>query len=532
MIALEASRALARAWARACGGDAEPIETHASIVVLSRDRAFKFRKPVDLGFLDYRTLDARRRDCEEETRLNRRLAPEVYLGTYALLRDDAGSLLLASKPPVGAVILDWIVAMRRLPAEGMLDRLLAEDRVSGTAVETFARELAAFHESVGPADPHFGSVEDLARRIETNLRRLREHAVERTGILSTACADALERILPARLAAVAPTLERRRRAGRVREGHGDLHARNLCLVDGRIVAYDCLQFDRGLRTVDVASEVGFLAMDLAFRGHRELADAFVRAYADASGDAEVATLVPLFALHYAVIRAMVDAIRAGEPAIDDAERARLREEIRRHALLAAGYASGPALVLVAGLPLTGKSTLARAIAGPLRARILRSDEIRKELAGIAPNERGGAALYAAEASDRTYAEVGARAERELAAGRSVVVDAAALERARRDALRARGAQRPAFLVHATALRATIEARAALRRDDPTEVSDAGLAVHDALARTAEPPTEWPLSHRVEAGAERPIDEHLAALAERILVATVSAGAAPAGDAPA
>lgn len=529
MSAVEASRALARELACAQGGDAEPIETHASLVVLARDRAFKFRKPVDLGFLDYRTLDARRADCEAETRLNRRLAPEVYLGTYALVRDDRGTLDLASQPPVGAEILDWIVAMRRLPAEGMLDRLLAADRVPGAAVETFARELAAFHDSVGPADPVYGSVEEHARRVATNLRRLREHAVERTGILSSACADALERILPARLAARAPTLERRRREGRVREGHGDLHARNLCLVDGRIVAYDCLQFDRGLRTVDVASEVGFLAMDLAFRGRPDLADAFVSAYAEASGDAEVPALVPFFALHYAVIRAMVDAIRAGEAAIADAERIRLREEIRRHALLAAGYASGPALVLVAGLPLTGKSTLARAIAAPLRATIVRSDAIRKEIAGLAPTERGGRGLYAAEASDRTYAEVGARAERELAAGRSVVIDAAALERRRRDALRAR---RPAFLVHATAARATIEARAALRRADPSEVSDAGLAVHDALASAAEAPTEWPASHRIDASAERPIDEHLALLAERILVAAVSADAARAGDAPA
>lgn len=515
-----ATRDLALRLARSLGADLPPIETHASIVVLAGDRAWKFRKAVDLGFLDYTTIEARRRDCEEELRLNRRLAPSVYRGVRGVVEAEDGSVRLVDRLSDGEQAADWVVEMRRLPAEGMLDQLLARGAVPAPAVAAFADDLAAFHTSLGPAEASLGSAAAVRTRLEANLERLRRHAVERTPILTAPLVDRLADGLRERFKTVADRLERRAGEGRVREGHGDLHARNLCLVDGRLVAYDCLQFDRALRTVDVASEVGFLAMDLEIRGGLELAETFVDRYVAASGDAEVREVLPFFTLHYAIIRAMVDSIRAAEPAIDEASRAAIIREVREHALLAAEYVRGPVLVLVAGLPLTGKSTLAKALARPLRAAIVRSDEIRKGLAGIAPTSRGDAALYREDFTERTYAAVAESARARLAARRSVIVDAAALRGRQRALLRsvATDEGRPAFLLWASAERSTIAARAEARARDASEASDADLAVHDRLAAIAEPPTEWPTRYRLRAPAERPSDELVAMLAETILTA--------------
>lgn len=470
--------------------------THVSVVLLAGDRAWKLRKPVRLAFLDFSTLEARERDAREEWRLNRRLAPEVYLGVRAVVR-KGDDVAVVDDPSPGDETLDWLVEMRRLPADGMLDRVLSTDAGAARVapfLERFARELAAFHGQEPPVDPAspFGTLATLERRMTRNLEGLvAETTCGPSPALSPAFVAGLVRRVRASFDAIGPTLEARRAAGRVRDGHGDLHARNLCVAGERIVAYDCLEFDANLRIGDVATDVGFLAMDLDVRGHPELAARVVDAYVDASGDQGVRVVERFFRLHYAVIRAFVDGIRLRQPDTVGEERARVTESVRRYAAFAAGYAVEPALVILMGLPATGKSTVARRLAEPLRAGIVRSDLVRKELAGIAPTARGAAEIYDAAFTARVYDEVARRAEATLASGRTAIVDAANLKRAERGRLLrvAAVALVPHVVVEVVADDARIRRHLEARRVDPSNVSDATRAVYDMLRASAEPPTE-------------------------------------------
>jgi aminoglycoside phosphotransferase family enzyme/predicted kinase len=466
------------------------------VVLLAGDRAWKLRKPVRLAFLDFTALEARERDAREEWRLNRRFAPETYLGVRAVVRrgDDVA---VVDDPTPSDEVVDWLVEMRRLPAEGMLDRILAGEAGAarlGPLLERFSRELAAFHAAEPPVDPAspFGTRTTLERRMARNLEGLAAETTSGTPpTLPATFVAALVRRVRERFAAIGPTLDARRAAGRVRDGHGDLHARNLCVAGDRIVAYDCLEFDANLRIGDVATDVGFLAMDLDVRGHPELATRVVDAYVDASGDGGVRVVERFFRLHYAVIRAFVDGIRLRQSDTVGAERERVAAAVRRYAAFAAGYAAEPALVILTGLPAAGKSTVARRLAEPLRAEILRSDVVRKELAGIAPTARGAAEIYDAAFTKRVYDEMARRAAATLEAGRTVVVDAANLRRAERAALLrvAASAGVPHAVVEVVADEARIERHLAARRADPSNVSDATREVYDLLRASAEPPTE-------------------------------------------
>ncbi|MBU3727642.1 MAG: hypothetical protein FGM37_00105 [Phycisphaerales bacterium] len=492
------------------GTPVDVVHTHASTVLLCGDRAWKLKKPVQLGFLDFSTLERRRADCDREIALNRRLAPEIYLGLSAVVRRGA-ALRMVDAPVAVEEAVEWAVRMRRMPADGMLDRLVPRGGVTAQHVREFARRLADFHASAGPAvvAQDHGSVEQLADRLRSNLERLARGALSARGAkgrdggragdadmpLQQEFVDALRQSAERLLVRVAPLLHERRAQGRVRDGHGDLHARNLCMIDGTITAYDCLEFDDSLRCADVAADVGFLAMDLARLGRSDLAQEFVAEYARASGDSGIAEPVQLFSVHYAIVRAMVESIRLDQADMSLTERPAVVRAIREFAMLAAGYAVEPATVIMMGLPATGKSTLGRALAGHLRARIIESDRIRKELHGIAPTARGTPEMYSAAATALTYAELANRAQ--SAAG-SVVIDASHHARAGRASSVAAAAGRsgPWLLLEVDADRATIEARMQQRARDASSVSDATLDVHERLLGRREAPEEVDPQHRL------------------------------------
>ncbi|MDZ4831578.1 MAG: AAA family ATPase [Phycisphaerae bacterium] len=460
------------------------IETHASIVLLTAERAWKLKKRVNLGFLDFTSVEARHRDCENEVRLNRRMVPDMYLGVWPIVTDDAGTRLVRTASS-GATVIDWAVEMRRLPADGMLDRVLASGGPRVELVERFAEDLAAFHAGAATGlgvDEH-GAIHRVERRVRDNLERLALHApldAEFTRRLRCATLAWLSRI--------AETLEARCSHGRVREGHGDLHARNLCVVDDRIVAYDCLEFSAAYRCSDVASDVGFLAMDFDARGRRDLAEHFIARYEAASGDHGVRHVERFFRMHYAIIRAMVDSIRLADPTLPEVERAPIRVMVRDYATLAAGYAVEPALVIMTGLPATGKSTIARSIAKPLRAEIVRTDEIRKRLTGLDPTERGDASLYRDEHTRRTYAAAVVAASERLAQRQSVVIDAANLFRWQRELFTSLGHAQHirVVVVETTADASMIRHRLTGRASDRAEVSDATWQIYELKRAEREP----------------------------------------------
>jgi aminoglycoside phosphotransferase family enzyme/predicted kinase len=494
------------ACAAALGVDpAKPVDvvhTHASTVLLCGDRAWKVKKPVQLGFLDFSTLERRHADCAREIELNRRLAPGIYLGLSAVVRRGP-ALQMVDAPAIGEEVIEWAVRMRRMPADGMLDRLVPAGGVTPEHMRDFARQLADFHASAravactgvgsqtgtGDLAEQSGSADDVARRLRGNLARLSGAPLEPAflGALRVAAERWLERI--------SPTLHERRAQGRVCDGHGDLHTRNLCMIDGQITAYDCLEFDDSLRCADVAADVGFLAMDLARLGRNDLAREFIAEYVRASGDGSIAEPARFFGFHYAIVRAMVEWIRLGQSETPAAERPAIIRAIRDFTMLAAGYAVEPATVLMMGLPATGKSTLGRALARHMRATVIESDRVRKELHGVAPTGRGPPEIYGADATGRTYA---ALADRVTSIRGSAVIDASHHTRAARASSIAAAISRtgPWLLLEVDADRATIEGRMRRRAQDPSSVSDATMDVHKRLLARRESPEDVDAGHRL------------------------------------
>ncbi|HEX5052363.1 MAG TPA: AAA family ATPase [Planctomycetota bacterium] len=470
----------------------EIVQTHLSVVCLAGDLVYKLKKAITLPFVDFATLSARRNTCRDEVRLNRRLCPDTYLGTAALRRRDGGLRFAATGDDDGRDDLDVAVVMRRLPAERMLDELVRRAQVSTAEIEGLARHMARFHARAdrGPEVLAAGDPDQLAAFAAANFTELQAmpgHGLPEDLLarLADATADDFARLLPA--------LRARATAGRVVDGHGDLHARNICMTAPPTV-YDCIEFKAAFRCGDVATENAFLAMDLRHRGAPGLAAAYVRAYAAASGDAEMAALLPVLCCYRAMVRAKVATLAAADAELPAADRDGARHSAHRHLLLAAAYAieaRGPCWVVICGPPASGKSRLCEAIAEAAHWRHFHTDLVRKELAGIPPTGRARAEHYTAEFSRRTYAEMCARAAAATRGGDTVVMldgnyptpghraEAAA-------AAHAAGARLVTAFVDVDA--ATAAARAARRQHDPDNVSDAGPEQLAALRLRFVPPT--------------------------------------------
>ncbi len=481
------------------GADVRVIQTHISMVFLTGERVYKVKKPVAFwGLIDYGTLEQRRFYCEEEIRLGRQFAPEIYLGVLPVLRAEGGRVYVG-EPGVGAEVVDYAVVMWRYP-----DGSTMEDRIrDGTAVRddvvAVARSLATMHaKSAGDA------------AVAREGRREIFEAVVRANLAGTEAAvptvfspevrrAAAARILD-RLAAARATLDRRTSERRLVEGHGDLRAEHIVWIErggtGAWRPIDCIEFSKKLRCIDPLSDVAFLAMDLAFQGRRDLARTLLDEYLVCRPDADAAELLPVFLAYRALVRTAVDARVAVDANVGAAARERAKRSAMRHLVQATAYAySGarPTLILVAGPSGVGKSAVARELAPILDAEIFSSDVVRKELAGLQPTARttgrASDALYAPDMSARTYAELLARAEHVLDTGGVAIVDATFLGRDQRQrayaAARAHGAR--ALLAWGSASLSLVRERIAARASGGADASDATLDVHVAQLATIQPP---------------------------------------------
>jgi hypothetical protein len=459
----------------------EHVQTHISHVFLAGPYVYKLKKRVRFSFLDFGTQELRRHFCEEEVRLNARLAPGIYLGVLPVTRTAAGVLALAGDGEEVASVV-W---MRRLPRDRTLLRLVEGGTASAAAVVRVAERLAAFHAGL-PADAESaagGAPEILEARVLENLR-----AVAPSG--ETGIAPAEHAILVDFVTTFVrrhqTQLRARQDAGRLREGHGDVHAEHVYVLDEGLPAQDglaalppdlyvvdCIEFSPRLRRNDVASEVAFLAMDLDRLDRGDLARAFVRAYIAAADDPAIATLLPFYACYRACVRGKVAALKSAEPEVAAAERAAAVELARTYFALALRYAwqvGEPVVIACCGLSGTGKSTLARALADATGFLHLSSDVLRKE-ADAAPVH------YAPAARDAVYARLATEVGLALAAGRSVIADATYLARTHRDALvrRVRAQRRAVVFVECRA--STDVVRGRLEARDASATSDARWPVH-------------------------------------------------------
>lgn len=503
-------------------------QTHASILFFAGDRVYKVKKPVNLGFLDFSTLRQRRYFCHEEVRLNRRLAPDVYLGVVPVVRLASGAVRfgLAAAAGRSGRIVEYAVEMRRLPEERMLDRMLEAGGVDNAVLDAIADLLVRFHQgaATGPGVDEHGRPEAVARVARRNLEELRRFAGE-GGPLSPS--------VHARLAAAAETflrerhdrLEERVAAGRIRDGHGDLHAGNICLTRNGIVVYDCIEFDAALRCGDTARDLAFLVMDLDYRGFRGFGGYLAHRYAAATADATFGEVLPFYKRHFACVRAMVAAILAADPDLEPAARNEERLRALRYFNLAGAYLLPPSLVLLCGLPGSGKSFVARHLARPLGAAIVHSDVVRKRLAGIGATERVPPdrvdAVYSGPMSRQTYQAMLEEASGLLAGGRAVVADATfPLARARRPFVElAETAGARWTVVYLDPPEDVVAQRLDARRHDPQEVSDADLEVYRSAKSRFEPPHEA-AGRAVESHGAEPPDEIAARVIENLLAQAV------------
>jgi aminoglycoside phosphotransferase family enzyme/predicted kinase len=469
--------------------EVERIETHISSVLLAGEYAYKIKKPLNLGFLDFSTLEDRRHYCEEELRLNARLAPDLYLEVVPIGGTPAA-------PELGARdgVFEYAVKMRRFDQSRLLDRLLAGPGLDPVLMDRIATRMAQFHEvaAVAEADSPFGTPEAVLAPMLQNFEQLRPLLNDPDQLAQL---ERLEAWTRARHEALAPLLARRKAEGCVRECHGDMHLGNMAMVDDELAIFDGIEFNDAFRWIDVMSELAFLTMDLDDRGAQALSNRVLNAYLEASGDYPGLALLRFYQVYRALVRAKVASIRLGQGGLDEDERAGILRAYQSYADLAERYTMPPraGLFITHGVSGSGKTTTGSELVEGLGLIRLRSDVERKRLAGLAPLDRAtappGEGLYGPEADARCYARLLELAGVIAEAGHTVLVDATFLARARRLPFQALAEQRglPYAVLVFEADTDQLRARILARQDADDDASDAGVEVMEAQLQRREPP---------------------------------------------
>lgn len=461
------------------------IETHISWVLIAGDHAYKIKKPVDLGFLDFSTLEKRRFCCEEEIRLNRRLAPDTYLDVVPVTDTGIGGAGKAR---------EWAVRMRAFPADATLDR---EADITPEQIDAIADRVARFHgeAALAPDGSEYGSAEAVMYPVRENLRQIAAllPAPEGRGeniVRLEAWSEREYRRLQAHFA-------ERKAKGFIRECHGDLHLGNIAWVDGAPLIFDCIEFNPGLRYVDVISEVAFLFMDLVARGKQALAWRFLNRYLEHTGDYGGLAALRFYLVYRAMVRAKVACIRTCQGNAGSCQ------EVTHYLDLAGrlGQPGQPGLLLMHGLSGSGKTWLSQRLLERLGALRLRSDVERKRLYNLhalADSKDTVGDIYTAEASRRTFAHLKALASLLLLEGHVVIVDATFLGRAMRTDFIALVAKNrlPWYIVSVEADTGVLRARVSQRRAEATDASEAGIAVLESQIRNQEPLTATETEHQL------------------------------------
>ena len=412
------------------------VETHISWVVLTGKFAYKIKKPVNFGFLDFSSLEKRHQYCQQELRLNSRLAASIYL-------DVVGIVGSVDKPRIAKTgdAFEYAIKMKEFPQSAQLDQMLAAGELNLTHINAFADKVAAFHQSIPVAanSTEYGNKDSVYKPVVENF----QHIVEN---LPTDCfADVLKSLQQwseAEFVKLAVVFEHRKKNGFIRECHGDMHLRNLVWLNNKPVVFDCIEFNPAFRWIDVISDIAFLIMDLQDRKQTAFANRFLNSYLEVTGDYKGLSVIVFYLCYRAMVRAKVDALRLHQELeqkeIPTEEKDNLFSECKSYLDLAMTYTQQktPRLIIMHGLSASGKSTVSQMLVDTTGSIRIRSDVERKRLFNLSPTDTAAAkmnaGLYSSQASEQTYNKLIELAEEILQAGFNVIVDAAFLKYAQRE----------------------------------------------------------------------------------------------------
>ena len=468
------------------------VQTHVSFIFITDNLVYKIKKPVDLGFLNFTTLDRRRFYCNEEVRLNRRLCPDVYLGVVELRESPEGARFFGD----GAVI-DYAVRMKRLPEGKMLDRLLRENKVTADDIRRIARTIGAFHRDAerNAEIDAYGSVEAIRRNWDENFGQVGKlDPLPCNAKTIKTVSDWVDTFLGGHADMLADRVAR----GFIRDCDGDIHSGNICLTD-RVLIFDCIEFDKRLRYSDTAADIAFLLMDFEFHDRRDFSSLLLEEYKSVTGDVGIDTVLAFYKTCRAVVRGKVAGLKAVDPAVPPVEQEDSRREATRYFMLAAAYAVRDklpvSLIITCGLTGTGKTNAAANLASLLGADLFSSDVIRKRLARIPGGSRKlsgyDRGIYSASYNKATYRTLLSEAESSLRAGRTVIADATFRKRQNRDRFRrlAKTLAVPFHIVQTFCPEAIVKERLERRIADPRTVSDGRWELFGTQKREFEPPDD-------------------------------------------
>ena len=490
------------------------VQTQMSFVFLTDSFVYKVKKPVNLGYLDYSTLDKRHFYCHREVELNRRLCPQVYLGVIAISR-RRGKISIGGNGEA----MEYAVKMRRLPQERMMDVLLTRDQVSLNMLAGLAGKLARFHRGAETNEKinAFGSRDTISQNTEENFSQTQKYIGKTiTGKQFQQIRDYTNSFIRER----APLFQKRIKDGRIRDCHGDLHAAHICFTDD-ICIYDCIEFNDRFRYGDVSAEVAFLAMDLDHYGRADLGRHFVNSYTAQSQDEDLTGLLVFYKCYRAYVRGKVESFKLDDPYISQEERGKAQARAGSYFDLAYSYVkSRPSLFITVGLVGSGKSSLALALASRLGLVVISSDITRKRLASIPITEHRfegfDLGIYSPEFSRKTYQAMSNEARHILNEGGSVIMDASFIKAGERlKAKKLAEETRAGFYILECTLDEESTKKRLAERLRQGSASDGRWAIFRPQQKQFEPVVEASTRNHVIIDTSKPIDKGIRQILERV-----------------
>lgn len=472
----------------------EVIETHISWVILTGPFAYKIKKPNNFGFLDFSTLEKRQHFCNEELRLNRRLAPELYLEVLPICGSE-------QSPQWGtdSEAIEYAIKMVQFPQDQLLDKVLQRGQLTKQHIDEIAMITAAFHQRTESAEENtdFGSPAQVMAPVQQNFDQIRDFLREDSDLAQLSQIEGWAQDMANILN---PVFEQRKREGMVKACHGDLHLGNITLFNGKVTLFDCIEFNDSFRWIDVMSEAAFFIMDLEDRGLPTLANRFLNAYLEQTGDYSGLRVLNFYKSYRAVVRAKVALFNLYNENLSDGQRDQIFKQYRSYMQLAEHYMEIPNryILLMHGFSGSGKTSVSTALVDQLGAIRLRSDVERKRLFDTNTKQQAGIndGIYSHRASEKTFDHLVSIAEQVLFSGHAVIVDATFLQQAYRDLFHqlAENCGVPLQIVSCELDDTEIRARLQQRQATGTDPSDATIEVYEAQLLSAEPLNEEELKY--------------------------------------